>query len=80
MTKINLGKKGFISFTSPYNRWKAVKTGTWRQEMMQSHGGVLLTGLLLLVCSVCFFIDLRTTKPRGNHTYPLWARPFLVNH
>jgi hypothetical protein len=29
----------------------------------RGHGGVLLTGSLLMVCSVCFLIDPRTTSP-----------------
>jgi hypothetical protein len=39
------------------------RAGTWRQELMQGHGGVLLTGLLPLACSVTFFIEHRTTVP-----------------
>ena len=38
------------------------RAGTWRQELMQKHGGVLLNGLLLMACSTCFHIEPRTTR------------------
>ena len=39
------------------------RAGTWRQELMQRPGRVLLTGLLPLACSACFLIEPRTTSP-----------------
>jgi hypothetical protein len=34
------------------------------------HGGVLLTGLLLMTCSACFLIKPRTTSPTQNGLDP----------
>ena len=49
------------------------RAGIWGQELMQRHGRVLLTGLLLIACSVYFFIEPRTTSQGWHH--PQWARP-----
>ena len=35
------------------------RAGTWRQELMQRTWRVLLTGLLPLACSACFFVNPR---------------------
>ena len=43
--------------------WNSHRAGTWRQELMQRPGRVLLTGLLPLACSACFLIEPRTTSP-----------------
>jgi hypothetical protein len=40
---------------------KEVRTGTWRQELMQRTWRVLLTGLLPLACSACCLAEPRTT-------------------
>jgi hypothetical protein len=47
----NMGMKGFISVILPYHRSSSeeVRTGPWRQDLMQRPWRVLLTGLL-----VCF--------------------------
>ena len=39
------------------------KTGTWRSGRVQIHGGVLLSGLILLACSAYFLIKPCTTSP-----------------
>lgn len=39
------------------------RTWTWRQELMQRHGGVLITGLLPMTCSAFLSIEPRTTSP-----------------
>jgi hypothetical protein len=45
---------------------KEVRTGTQvgrKQELMQSHGGMFLTGLLPLAYSACSLIEPKTTSP-----------------
>lgn len=39
------------------------RTRTWRKELMQRHGRVLLSGLLIMACSAWFLIDPRATSP-----------------
>lgn len=36
--------------------------GTCRQKVMDGHGGVLLNGLLIMACSVCFLVEPKTTS------------------
>ena len=33
---------------------KLTRAGAWRQGLMRGHGGVLLSGLLLVIFSACF--------------------------
>lgn len=48
MTKSKLGKKGFISFTVPYNSSsEAVGAGAWRQELMLKSWRVLRSSVLM---------------------------------
>jgi hypothetical protein len=66
-----VGRKGFIQLTLPHccSLPKEVRPGTHTGQELggrcgcRSHGGMLLTGLLPLVCSACFLIDPRTTSP-----------------
>ena len=46
-----LGRKGFIWLILSYccSSLNEVRTGSCGQELMQSHGGVMLTGLLCLL-------------------------------
>jgi hypothetical protein len=44
----------------------------------RGHGGVLLTGLLLMACSACFLIEPRTTNPRV--ALLTQAGPYPINH
>lgn len=65
--KSNLQREGFVP---AYNFWVTVyhlrKSG---QELKQvrnleaGHRGVLLTGLLLMVCSACLLIEPKTNSP-----------------
>lgn len=57
-----------LNFQVTANSLREVKAGTWRQKTeVEIHGGTLLTGMLLLACSDCFLIQLRTMD--GNiHT------------
>jgi hypothetical protein len=43
--------------------------GTYRQEQMWRHGGVLLTGLLLMACSACFLIRTQDHQLKDGPTY-----------
>lgn len=43
------------------SRGRSLEAGAWRQELLQRV--LLLTGLLLMDCSVCFLIELKTTVP-----------------
>jgi len=59
-----VGKKGFIQLTLPHHSLplkesgrNSSREGTWKQELMQRPWRVLLTDLLLLVCSSCFIIE-----------------------
>jgi hypothetical protein len=57
--------RDFLAFISLWSLLKEVRTGTLRHELMQRpHGGVLLTVLIPIACSVCFLIEPRTTSPR----------------
>ena len=42
------------------------------------HGGVILTGLFIMACSVCFLTEYRTTSL--EMAPPTWARPSLINY
>ena len=52
-----------------------LKAETWRQKLMQTEafGGVLLTGLLLMVCSVGFLIQHRITRSWVTLSIVNWA-------
>jgi hypothetical protein len=68
MTKNKLGRKGFIQLTLPYCCSSPRKSGlelkqVRKQELMQSHEGMLLTGLFPLACSACSLIEPKTTSP-----------------
>ena len=60
----NRGWKGFIQITLPHccSSLKGVRTGTLTGQECEGrswctdHGGVLLTGLLLMASSACFFL------------------------
>jgi hypothetical protein len=54
---------------------KGVRTGTQAGQEAGADGGMLLTGLLPLVCLACFLIELRTTSP-----HPQWALPPLITN
>jgi hypothetical protein len=66
-----VGRKGFIPLTLPhcYSSLKEARTETQTGQepggriRCRGHGGVLLTGLLLMACSACLLIELRTTSP-----------------
>jgi hypothetical protein len=36
---------------------------TWRQELKQCHGAMLLIDFLIMACKLCFLIEPRTTSP-----------------
>jgi hypothetical protein len=65
-----LGRKGFIQLTRPTllfitkerQDWNSSRSGS--RNWCRGHGGMLLTGLLPLACSICFLIELKTTSPR----------------
>ena len=73
MTKSQLGRKGFIWLTLPYQHSQSVNeesqyrnpngAGTWHLERCRGHGQMLLTDLLFVACSACFLIEPRTTSP-----------------
>lgn len=44
------------------------KAGIWKQEPKQGHGGMLLAGLLLLICSACFPVQLQDYLPKRCHS------------
>jgi hypothetical protein len=78
-----LGKKGFIQLTLPH--WcsspKEVRTGTHTGQELggrswgRGHGGMLLTGLLPLACSICFLIEPKTTRAGMAPPTMAWALP-----
>lgn len=75
----NLGRNGFISSyksQSTFHHWgKSGQETEGRSWCRQRHGGVLLTGVPLMTCSVCFFIEPRTSSPgKAPHTMG-WAFP-----
>ena len=74
MTKKQVGRKVLIWLNASKSLFitkgsqdrNSHRAGIGRQELMQSHGGVLLIGLLPMlpiVCSVCLLIEARTTSP-----------------
>jgi hypothetical protein len=80
----SLGKKRFIWFIL-LGKWNSQdrnssRAGTWRQELMQRSWRVLLTGLLLMACSACFLIKLRTTSPGMAGPTQQWAGPSPSDH
>jgi hypothetical protein len=77
MTKKQLGRKGFIRLTLPYCCLSSRKSGlelkkVRKQELMQSHGGMLFTGLLPLACSACSLTERRW---RWRLTAQRWYLP-----
>jgi hypothetical protein len=71
MTKRQIGEKGFIWLRLPYcsSLLKEIRTGIYTgqgpgvRSWYRDHGGVLLTGLLPLACSVHFLIEPGTISP-----------------
>ena len=71
MAKSNLGGEDLFNLTFPGNSplLKEVRAGTQTgqecegRSWCRGHGGVLPTDLLLMVCSVCFLTEPRTTSP-----------------
>ena len=58
--------------------WTGTQTGQkpGGRSRCRSHGGVLLTGLLPLVCSACFLIEPRIISPRASPPTVGWALPY----
>ena len=83
MTKIKLRGKGFICFILPHHSpsSKEVMTGTQAgqepelRNRWRGHGGLLLTGLLIKACSICFLRESRTTSPGMAPPTMHWALP-----
>jgi hypothetical protein len=50
-----------LFFTKGSQDWNSSRSGS--RSWCRGHGGMLLTGLLPLPCSVCFLIEPRTTSP-----------------
>ena len=75
--------KGFIWFILPCNcsSSKEGRGGTQTgqkpggRSWCRGHGGVLLTGLLLMACSAFLLIELRTTSPDMASSIVGWALP-----
>ena len=78
-----LWRKGFIflSFPQHYSSPKEVRTGIQTcqepdsRNWCRGHGGVLLTGLLLVACSALLSYRTQDCQPRGGPTMG-WARPY----
>jgi hypothetical protein len=49
------------SITKGSQDWNSSRSGS--RSWCRGHGGMLLTGLLLLACSACFLIEPKTTSP-----------------
>ena len=67
-----LGRKGFIWLTLPCCCSSPRKSGlelrqVRKQELMQSHGGIFLTGLPPLACSACSLIEPKLPAQRWSH-------------
>jgi hypothetical protein len=80
-----VGREGFTSAYSStaYFITKGSQGRNSRQEpavrnWSRNHQRTGLTTLTLVSCSVCFFIQLRTTQP--GLALPQWAGPFPTNH
>jgi hypothetical protein len=83
-TKSSLGREGFAQLTSHtavhHPRevgWKKLRAGTWGWSWCRGHGGVLLTGLLIMACSVCFLLE---PGPPAQGWHWQSAGPSPVNH
>jgi hypothetical protein len=66
MTENNVGEKRAYFWEQCHIPLQpSVKSGqeSWGRNWSRNHGGVLLTRLLLLTCSVCFLIPVRSTSP-----------------
>jgi hypothetical protein len=76
-----LGRKGFIQLILPHCCWspKEVRAGTQAGQELggrswcRGHGGMFLTGLLLLTCSACFLIEPKAIAQGWRH--PQWTLP-----
>ena len=77
MTKTKLGRKGLIQLRLPGSPGKEVREGMQTapggRSWCKDHGGMLLTGLLSMACSVCFLIEPRIPGPGMAHSQ--WAGP-----
>ena len=54
-----------------------LKAGTWSQELSRDHGGIVLPGLLPVVCSACFLIYPPEPAAQKWH-HSKWARHLLT--
>lgn len=50
-----------VKVNHPEKSYHETKVGIWRLELKQNHREMMCTGLLLIDCSVCFCVLLRTT-------------------
>jgi hypothetical protein len=82
MTKNQVGEEGLYSaYTSTLlfiiegsQDWNSSRSGS--RSWCRGHGGMLLTGLLPLACSACFFIEPKSTSPGMEPTTmgpPAWS-------
>jgi len=76
------GKDLFVlGFHTPCSSSMEVRTGTQAgkkpggRNRCGGHGGMLLTGLLPMVCSACFLIESRTSSPGITPPTMGWALP-----
>ena len=83
MTKNLGGEKSLFHFTLPSNslslrRGEGRKPGqeSGGRSCCRSHGGILLTGLLLMTCSVCPFVAPGTTSLEVPVPTVNWAHPY----
>lgn len=80
MAKSNIGRKEFICLTHPESQSTEENLGRdlkWAGSG-PNHGGVLLPGLLLVVCSASFMIDPKTTSPLV--LWSQWDGSPITNH
>jgi hypothetical protein len=81
--KASWGVKGLFSlqfYTAVHHQRKSGQEHKQvrKQELMQIHGGMLLTGLLPLACSACFLIEPKTTSP--DMAPPTMGPPTLITN
>jgi len=81
MTKKQVGEERVYSaytsmllfITKGSQDWNSSRSAS--RSWCRGHGGMLLTGLLLLTCSACFLIEPKTTSPGMAPLIMGWALP-----
>ena len=71
-------ERAYFSFHVHHQR-QSLMAGTWKQELLQRSGGVLLSDLLLVACSSSFLVSTNTISSAMALPTVSWSLPHQSN-